>query len=355
MNSIKRYILNKYYKLFMPIVLLSNIVLLINIRFKFNKIAYEYREIAEELNSIFLLILIFIIIVSVVIGFYAYLLRGKVVSFSEEMCKIIDEVIAKECDIEFKTNEETLLSKLHNKLKQLINVLDNNRLDAEKERDSIKNLIADISHQIKTPLANISMYNQTLIERDLDRENEKMFLTHMQWQINKLQWLVDAFIKMSRLQGNIIAVNCKEGYLKESIANAVSGIYIKAEDKGITIKVNCSDKIMLTYDKKWTTEALFNILDNAVKYNKIGGFIKVDVERFELFTKIDIKDSGIGIKESELNKVFKRFYRSAEVNEIEGVGIGLFLSNEIIVKQGGYIKVKSVKEKGTTFSVFLLN
>ena len=112
---------------------------------------------------------------------------------------------------------------------------------------------------------------------------------------------------------------------------------------------------MVFHDKKWTTEAIFNIVENAVKYIDYGGNINIEVIPLEIFTRIDISDDGIGIFEEDINNIFKRFYRGREVQQIEGVGIGLYLTREIISKQGGYLKVKSKKGIGSKFSVFLQN
>ena len=237
------------------------------------------------------------------------------------MSEVIDKIISKEEKIVFIEDEESLLSKLQHKFKKLVDILDNDRESALREKDNIKSLIADISHQIKTPIANITMYNDTLIERDLTRDQQSMFLNNMKFQVSKLEWLVQSLIKMSRLESNIIALNKMESSLSDTIANALSGVFLKAEEKNIEVKVAC---------------------DSSIK-----------VEERELFTKIDIEDTGMGISEEDINNIFKRFYRCSDVSQIEGIGIGLYLTNEIITKQGGYIKVKSNKGIGTTFSVFL--
>jgi len=113
--------------------------------------------------------------------------------------------------------------------------------------------------------------------------------------------------------------------------------------------------LTVSHDRKWTTEALFNILDNAVKYTTNNGFIHVSVFCWEIYTKIDIADTGKGILESHQAEIFKRFYREAEVHGIEGIGIGLYLARKIITMQGGYIQVTSDVGKGSTFSIFLPN
>lgn len=113
--------------------------------------------------------------------------------------------------------------------------------------------------------------------------------------------------------------------------------------------------ISLAHDRKWTSEALFNILDNAVKYTLEGGTICVTVQNWEFYVKIDITDSGKGIAENRQGMIFKHFYREEEVHDVEGIGVGLYLAREIVTMQGGYIKVSSAVGRGSTFSVFLPN
>ena len=351
----KSFIFKNIYKIFILLLVFVSIIFAAIIRLSLNNIIKVEPSLYNDANRLFIIISSFIgVIILLVIGFVC-ILRFNILYFSDNMCNIIDKVISKEQFIDFDTHRETMLSKLEHKFRQLVEIMNNDKEEALREKDNIKSLISDISHQIKTPIANLSMYNDTLIERDLGKSQQKIFLGNMRFQVSKLEWLVDSLIKMSRLENSIIKLNKSSGKLNETIANALSGIYIKAEKKNIKLRVDCPSYITLLHDKKWTSEAIFNILDNSVKYNNGNGEIKILVESFEFFTKIDIKDTGIGIDENEINNIFKRFYRSRELSEVEGVGIGLYLSNEIITRQGGYIKVSSEKGKGTTFSIFLKN
>ena len=133
----------------------------------------------------------------------------------------------------------------------------------------------------------------------------------------------------------------------------MSGIVYGAEQKDIFVTVNCPEDLHLFHDSKWTAEALFNLLDNAVKYTPAGGKITVSVEQWEMYVKLNISDTGKGISERNQASIFRRFYREEEVHDKPGVGIGLYLAREIITRQGGYIKVTSEVGKGSTFSVFL--
>ncbi len=131
------------------------------------------------------------------------------------------------------------------------------------------------------------------------------------------------------------------------------GILLNAEKKQINVQVDCPENLVVSHDRKWTSEALFNILDNAVKYTPEGGQIRVSVESWEMYVKIDIADTGIGISEQHQGAIFKRFYREDIVHDVDGIGIGLYLAREIVTLQGGYIRVTSEVGRGSTFSVFL--
>ncbi|AKL97322.1 two-component sensor histidine kinase [Clostridium aceticum] len=248
--------------------------------------------------------------------------------------------------------DESRLSALEAKLSRFLSMSlsSENNLATEKER--IKGLISDISHQTKTPIANILLYSQLLNEQeDLPNSCSEM-MNQITIQSEKLDFLIQALVKMSRLETDIISVIPKLNSVLNLVTDVYNKVKKKVEDKNL--KINTIDEdCMAIFDKKWTEEALYNIIDNAIKYTPEGGDISVSVIPYEMFYKIDVVDNGVGIREGDINSIFKRFYRSIDVNEYEGVGIGLFLAREIITKQGGYIKVSSIVGKGSTFSIFL--
>jgi len=219
------------------------------------------------------------------------------------------------------------------------------------EKDKIKGLISDISHQTKTPIANILLYSQLLSEHELP-EDCTVCVKALSAQAEKLNFLISALVKTSRLETGIITVSPKQEAVQRLLEEAREQIMPKAVTKGILVAME-DTAISACFDLKWTIEALYNIIDNAVKYTESGGNITIKAIPYEMFCRIDITDNGIGIREDEQSKIFTRFYRSGAVNAQEGVGIGLFLSREILAAEGGYIKVSSVPGSGSTFSVFL--
>lgn len=281
-------------------------------------------------------------------------MRKKLTLFSESICRTLDDMMAG--DIEpplLDTEEENLFYKINHRLVRLYEVMRENRYSIAKEREELQELISDISHQVKTPIANLKMIDATLLEQSVPEEKRRDFLKAMGGQIDKLDFLMQAMVKTSRLETGIISLDKRKQSIYDTLAAALGGILLNAEKKNIEVSVSCPEMLEVVHDRKWTSEALFNILDNAVKYTPSGGRISVSVESWEMYLKIDISDTGKGIAENRHGTIFKRFYREEEVHDIEGIGIGLYLSREIITMQGGYIKVVSEIGKGSTFSVFL--
>lgn len=274
---------------------------------------------------------------------------NKVNKVIDNLHQMLDKAINGE-DIE-STFDETKISSLENKLHQYLSMNKLKKVKLEEEKNTINTLISDISHQTKTPISNIVLYSELLAESDLKEEDRKC-VDMLVYQAEKLNFLIDSLFKASRLEAGIITIFPKNQDLNNMIEQALLQIEPKAVDKNIKINYEKTN-IKAIFDLKWTIEAIYNILDNAVKYSHEGSKISIKVTSFNMFCKIDITDTGIGIKEEDLSKIFMRFYRVREVSDFDGVGVGLYLAREIILQDGGYIKVKSKVKVGSTFSVFL--
>lgn len=249
--------------------------------------------------------------------------------------------------------DESKMSSLENKLHQYLDISATNKVKLEEEKNKINTLISDISHQTKTPVSNILLYSELLSESNLTDEDKKS-VDMLICQSEKLSFLIDSLVKISRLETGIISITPKNNSVSAMIKNALTQVKYKAIQKNITIDYIDIDMDMnANFDMKWTTEAIYNILDNAIKYSDENSRVIIDVTSYNMFCKINIKDNGIGINKEELNKIFIRFYRSDDVSDYEGVGIGLYLAREIIVNNGGYIKATSELNVGSVFSVYL--
>lgn len=250
------------------------------------------------------------------------------------------------------TFDESLLSALETRFAHYLSASAVSAGNVSAEKDKIKTLIADISHQTKTPVSNLLLHSELLKEEPLP-ESAKYSVEAIHAQSEKLRFLIDALVKLSRLENGIISLSPRRGPLLPMLQNASGQFLQKAGKKGLYLRLNnTAADISACYDPKWTAEAICNLLDNAIKYTQNGG-ITISVLGYELFARIDIADSGTGIPYEEQAKIFSRFYRCEGAKDEEGVGIGLYLAREIISGQGGYIKVTSAEGKGATFSVFL--
>ena len=273
--------------------------------------------------------------------------------FTSNLCQTMDNMISGGEAPERAADRDTIFARISHRLSQLYRIMQENRRKVDEERQELQMLVSDISHQVKTPVSNLKMVTDTLLAKPVTEQERRDFLQGIRSQTDKLEFLFQALVKTSRLETGAIRLEKKDGLLIDTLAQAMSGIVYGAEKKGIAVSVQCPEDLRVSHDSKWTAEALFNLLDNAVKYTPAGGQISVSVEQWEMYVKLDVTDTGKGIPESSQAAVFRRFYREEEVHDQPGVGIGLYLAREIITQQGGYMKVTSELGRGSTFSVFL--
>ena len=273
--------------------------------------------------------------------------------FTSNLCQTMDNMISGGEAPERAADRDTIFARISHRLSQLYRIMQENRRKVDEERQELQMLVSDISHQVKTPVSNLKMVTDTLLAKPVTEQERRDFLQGVRSQTDKLEFLFQALVKTSRLETGVIRLEKKDGLLIDTLAQAMSGIVYGAEKKGIAVSVQCPEDLRVSHDSKWTAEALFNLLDNAVKYTPAGGKISVSVEQWEMYVKLDVADTGKGIPESSQAAIFRRFYREEEVHDQPGVGIGLYLAREIISQQGGYMKVTSELGRGSTFSVFL--
>lgn len=306
-------------------------------------------------DNIFLEIIMIFVLFLIILEFYNALKKCKQETYdlADKIESVLDKILDSEEITYFISVEDFLYSKVYDKIYRVYEMKMSDKKKNEHEMEVIHKLISDISHQVKTPISNIKMYNQLLQKYYGNDDIQTYYLNIMEAQIDKLDFLMQALIKMSRLETDIITLHISKYRIIDMIAMSIGGLVNKIEEKNLNLEVNCDEKIYGLFDIKWTVEAIFNILDNAVKYTEPGGKICIFVEKVQEFVKIDISDTGCGIEEEHIPLIFKRFYRSEKLKEIEGLGLGLNLSREIIIKENGYISVESVVGKGSVFSVFL--
>lgn len=270
----------------------------------------------------------------------------------EQLALLIEDLVGQQETMIFPETEDTLLSRLQHQLFKLRKILISQNKLLEKEKNQIKTLISDISHQIKTPIASARTFAELLNDNELSKEERDEYIAILQEALNKLTFLTDSLIKMSRLESGIISLKPESVILNDIVLQSVKAIYSKARKKDITITFDDDTQYEMNMDFNWTAEAITNVLDNAVKYTQNGGKVDIKITDYPSYLRLDIADNGPGISEGEQAKVFSRFYRGEHSSGVEGVGIGLYLTREIISRQNGYVKLSS-NPKGSTFSLFL--
>ena len=248
--------------------------------------------------------------------------------------------------------DEGLLSAVETRLGEYLESVGTASQALQEEKDRIKTLVSDIAHQTRTPVANLLLYTQLLGEEDLSGQG-KVCVQALEAQAEKLRTLMEALVKTSRLETGLITLEKRDRPVADTLAAALNTVLAPLEAKGLHLTVDCPEGLTLPHDPKWTAEALSNLLDNAVKYTPPGGQVAVTVSPWDALVKIDVADTGRGIPEGAQGAIFQRFYREAAVHDVEGVGLGLFLTREIVTRQGGYVKVSSAPGQGATFSLFL--
>ena len=253
--------------------------------------------------------------------------------FTSDLCQTLDHMIAGSDAPDRPKDSETQLARISHRLLRLYQIMQDNQRKVDEERQELQSLVSDISHQVKTPVSNLKMVTDTLLSRPVSDAERTDFICGIRNQTDKLDFLFQALVKTSRLETGVIRLEKKSCKLFDTVAQAMSGIVYAAEKKKIAVSVDCPEHLTLSHDSKWTAEALFNLLDNAVKYTPSCGKIAVSVLQWEMYVEIRVKDTGKGISESNQATIFRRFYREEEVHEQQGVGIGLYLARQIVMQQ----------------------
>ena len=272
---------------------------------------------------------------------------------SRRTLRKLDDMLTAAIDGSFQegTFDESAASALETKMARFLNGSAASTRNLAEERAAIQALLSDLSHQTKTPLANILLYASLLEEEDLSpHQAEQAAIVKTQGE--KLYFLIQTLVRASRLETGVFTmmpVQQPLGPLLEETAVQMQGL---AQGKGLSLVAEPTGA-SACFDLKWTAEALGNVMDNAIKYTPPGGSIYLSVREFELFCAVEVADNGPGIPEAEQGAVFNRFYRGKAVQEQEGLGIGLYLTREILSRQGGYVKLSSKPGQGCQFSLYL--
>lgn len=223
-----------------------------------------------------------------------------------------------------------------------------------KTKEFLKNMISDISHQLKTPLAALKMYNEIVMDEPYNTETVKNFTEKSSSSIIRIEQLVASLLKIARFDSGSIVFNKSDNPVNEIVCQSINELTTRAKREKKEISINGSIKDKIFCDRQWTSEALGNIVKNALDHTDSGGHINIEWKDYPIFTQIFISDDGSGIPTEDIHYIFKRFYKGTvptQNNTASGIGLGLPLANSIIEGQGGNIAVKSELNAGTTFTL----
>lgn len=269
-----------------------------------------------------------------------------------ELSRLIDILSELEEKEIFPENEDSAVSKLQAKVIKLVRVLNKKNQQAAAEKENIKSLVSDFSHQLKTPISNLVMYSDFLNDDTLTEEKRREYISVFCQSVDRLRFLSENMIKLSRLESGLIQLDMQKQSINKTVLGAVKDVYPKAKAKNVEIVYSEEKNVFVNCDCNWTAEAVFNLLDNAVKYSAAGSKVFLSIKSYEIFAVIEVKDENPPLPEAERAQIFTRFYRGSKSKGKEGIGIGLYLAREIVVRQGGYMKLQCTKG-GNVFSIVL--
>lgn len=289
----------------------------------------------------------------IIFGIVLYIMRKKYETDLENISENLERLLQKK-EVVIADREDTLYSKINMQIQRIGDINIANTRQSEKERDELKQLLAEISHQLRTPLANMEVYLELLQALNETSAEQKEYLDAVAQAEEKIAFLVEKFIVTARMEQKMIQIHKADADIKETVSEAIFQVRKKAEQKHIDIAIQEQEKMnyKVFHDRNWICECIYNLLDNSIKYSPEGSRILVYLKNNEMFTEIAVDDEGMGIMDGEENKIFQLFYRGARALEQPGYGIGLYLTREIVRKHDGFMQVKR-KKKGIRMSIFL--
>ena len=295
-------------------------------------------------------ILIIIILSLIILGLFLKYNNSKDKKINE-ITNYIEEINNKNYKLDIDDNKEGELSILKNEIYKTTIMLKELAENSMHDKMLLKDSLSDISHQLRTPLTAISVMLDNLIENpDMEFETRQEFIKDIRRETINISFLVEALLKLSRLDANSVKFISKETYLRSILEEAVKNISVLADLKNVEILIFGDKEIKINCDKKWQVEAVTNILKNAVEYSEENSKIEISFSQNKMYTKLEIKDYGKGISKEDLPHIFERFYKSKN-SYSDSAGIGLALAKSIIQSSNGYISVESSLKKGSTFTI----
>ena len=261
------------------------------------------------------------------------------------------KVVEGDYDIAINENKEGDFSKLAISFNSMSGIIRNNLSELEREKEFLVDLLSDISHQLKTPLSSVILYNDIMVNKELPRKQEEKFLINNQNQLEKMNWLIKNLLKLAKLDAKAIEIVKEVQSLNGTVHDSIDALEGKAIECKVKVIFKEKEEITFQHDRLWLQEALINIIKNAIEHTTPGGTISLELLENPLYTRILIEDTGEGIIEVDLPNIFKRFYKAKTSKKSDSIGIGLALAKSIIEAHNGIIEVSSKVNIGTRFTI----
>lgn len=315
-----------------------------------NNISY-IKELENSMNTSIRINIAIIILLGVIAIIVALIYTNKRDKSLRSINKYLDKVNNGNYELKIEDNGEDEISRLRNELYKTTILLRESAENSEKEKTNLSNSLADISHQLKTPLTSIRIMLDNIEENpNMDEKTRNEFIEEISRQIDWISSLVISLLKLAKFDAGAIVMQDTQINVKKLIDNVINNLAIMIDIKNIKIEEKIDEDVILRADYNWQLEALTNIIKNCIEHSKEDSKIKIEVENNSIFVKIKITDEGEGIAKEDLSHIFERFYKSKQASE-NSIGIGLSLAKTIIEKENGYIKIDSELGKGTTFEI----
>lgn len=254
-------------------------------------------------------------------------------------------------DVFISENGEGDFSKLAHAFNSMREVVGNNLKELRKDKQFLVDLLSDISHQLKTPLSSMLVYNDILLKKDLPREQREAFLLSNKNQLHRIEWMVRSLLKLARLDAKAVEFEKENQSLNETIQEAIDALQGKALEADVNMNFTDEYEVFFEHDRLWLEEALINIIKNCIEHTPVGGSITIELMENPIYRRIIVRDTGEGIREEDIPHIFKRFYKTACSKKSDSIGIGLALTKSIIVEHKGVIEVQSEVGTGTKFVI----
>lgn len=311
-----------------------------------NRLLPEVQAFQQRYTIIFLVFSVLLTLISMTVLWLFLLRQDKTI---EKANDAIRSFMEGDVRTRLDAQEEGRLSQLFTSINEMATSLTAHIDNEKRGREFLKDTISDISHQLKTPLAALKMYNEIIHNEQSGNDVVDQFVSKSERELNRMEVLIQNLLKLARLDTGSIILEKGNHNVRNFLEDAIKRFGTRTELEGKMIRVDCDASTIMKFDEEWLSEAVSNIIKNALDHTDSGSEIMIGCEETPVLTEIEIHDNGTGIHPEDIHSIFKRFYRSRFSKDKQGIGIGLTLSKAIVERHGGSITVESNLGKGTTF------